>query len=79
MHEVYSARGLARLWAGDREYHTHFHTSGIELGEMSATARPRLLVLTHWLFFGRTPDEIVAEVKSRVAGRVAAGADLDMY
>jgi ribonuclease Z len=79
VHEVYSARGLAQLGAADHEYHTQFHTSGIELGEMAAQARPKLLVLTHWLFFGQTPDEIVGEVKSHFSGRVAAGADLDVY
>jgi len=79
VHEVYSAKGLARTGPGDREYHTHFHTSGIELGEMAAIARPKLLVLTHWLFFGQTTDEIVAEVKSHFSGNVAAGADLDVY
>ncbi len=79
VHEVYSAKGLARTGPGDREYHTHFHTSGVELGEMAAKAQPKLLVLTHWLFFGQTTDEIVAEVKSHFSGKVAAGADLDVY
>jgi ribonuclease BN (tRNA processing enzyme) len=79
VHEAYSAKGLNALGAGDHEYHTHFHTSGIELGQMAARAHPRLLVLTHWVFFGQTADEIVAEVRSRFAGRVAAGADLDAY
>ncbi len=79
VHEVYSAKGLEHLGAEDREYHTHFHTSGIELGEMAAKARPKLLVLTHWLFFGQTPDEIVSEVKEGFSGKVAAGADLDVY
>ena len=79
VHEVYSAKGLEHLPAADHEYHTHFHTSGIELGEMAARARPKLLVLTHWLFFGQTPEEIVGEVRSRFSGRVAAGKDLDVY
>ena len=79
VHEVYSAKGLERLPPADREYHTNFHTSGIELGEMAARARPKLLVLTHWLFFGQTPEEIVGEVRSRFSGRVAAGRDLDVY
>lgn len=79
VHEVYSAKGLERLPAEDREYHTNFHTSGIELGEMAARARPKLLVLTHLLFFGQTPQEIVGEVRSKFPGRVVAGADLDVY
>ena len=79
VHEVYSAKGLSRLGPEDQEYHTHFHTSGIELGEMAARAHPRLLVLTHWLFFGQTADEIVGEVRQHFSGPVAAGADLDVY
>ncbi len=79
VHEVYSAKGLERLGAGDREYHTHFHTSGLELGRMAAKARPKLLVLTHWLFFRETPEEIVGEVKEGFSGRVAAGEDLGVY
>ncbi len=79
VHEVYSAKGLSHLGPEDQEYHTHFHTSGIELGEMAARARPKLLVLTHWLFFGQTADEIVGEVKQHFSGPVAAGADLDVY
>ncbi|HKI95133.1 MAG TPA: MBL fold metallo-hydrolase [Gemmatimonadales bacterium] len=79
VHEVYSAKGLSRLGPEDQEYHTHFHTSGIELGEMAARAHPKLLVLTHWLFFGQTANEIVGEVKQHFSGPVAAGADLDVY
>jgi ribonuclease BN (tRNA processing enzyme) len=79
VHEVYAAKGLSPLGPEDQEYHTHFHTSGIELGEMAARARPKLLVLTHWLFFGQTADEIVGEVKLHFSGPVAAGADLDVY
>jgi ribonuclease BN (tRNA processing enzyme) len=79
VHEVYSAKGLQSAGPENQEYFTHFHTSGIELGEMAAKARPKLLVLTHWMFHGQTTDEIVAEVKSHFSGRVAAGADLDVY
>lgn len=79
VHEVYSAKGLESAGPENQEYFTHFHTSGIELGEMAQKARPRLLVLTHWMFHGQTPDEIVAEVKSHFPGKVAAGADLDIY
>jgi len=79
VHEVYSTKGLEHLGAEDHEYHTHFHTSGIELGEMASKARPKLLVLTHLLFFGQTADEIVAEIRSRFSGPVIAGADLGVY
>lgn len=79
VHEVYSRQGFDRLSAGDRSYHSSFHTSAIELGELATRARPKLLVLTHILFFGESPDEILGEVRSRFEGRVVMGEDLAVY
>lgn len=79
VHEVYSKKGFDRLDSASRRYHSTFHTSAIELGNLATRARPKLLVLTHVLFFGETAEEIVAEVQSRFAGRVVMGADLSVY
>jgi len=79
VNEVYSKRGFDRLDSAARKYHSTFHTSGIELGDLASRAHPRLLVLTHILFFGETGDEILAEVRSRFSGRVELGADLGVY
>ena len=79
VHEVYSKQGFDRLPAADQKYHSNFHTSGIELGDLAARARPKLLVLSHLLFFGESADEIVAEVRSRFGGNVVAGSDLSVY
>lgn len=79
VHEVYSKKGFDRLPPADRAYHSAFHTSAIELGDLAARARPKLLVLTHILFFGESADEILSEVKSRLDGRVVMGEDLSAY
>ncbi len=79
VHEVYSRAGWEKrvpLW---QAYHAASHTSGPELGELAARASPRLLVLTHQLLWGATPEELVAEVRGRFAGTVAYGKDLDVF
>lgn len=79
VHEVYSKQGFDRLPAATRQYHSTFHTSAIELGDLAARARPKLLVLTHILFFGESASEILGEVRSRFGGQVALGEDLSVY
>ena len=79
VHEVYSKRGFDRLDSASRRYHSTFHTSAIELGDLATRARPKLLVLSHILFFGESAAEILGEVKSRYAGRVVVGEDLGAY
>lgn len=79
VHEVYSKKGFDRLPIEDQKYHSNFHTSGVELGDLARRARPKLLVLSHLLFFGESADEIVAETRSRFAGNVVAGVDLGVF
>ena len=79
VHEVYSKKGFDRLNSGDQRYHSSFHTSALELGDLATRAKPKLLLLTHILFFGETADEILGEARSRYAGQVVAGADLGVY
>ena len=79
VHEVYSKRGFDRLPAEDQRYHSTFHTSGAELGDLATRAHPKLLILSHVLFFGESMEEIVGEVRSRFGGRVVAGEDLAVY
>jgi len=79
VHEVYSKKGFDRLPAADQKYHSSFHTSALELGDLATRAKPKLLLLTHILFFGETGDEILAEARSRFAGSVILGADLGVY
>ena len=79
VHEVYSKKGFDRLPAADQKYHSNFHTSALELGDLATRAKPKLLLLTHILFFGETGDEILEEARSRFAGTVMLGTDLSVY
>jgi len=79
VHEVYSKKGFDRLDSANRAYHSTFHTSALELGDLATRAKPKLLVLTHMLFFGETADEILSETRSRFAGKVVLGSDLGVY
>jgi ribonuclease BN (tRNA processing enzyme) len=79
VHEVYSKKGFDRLPEPNRRYHSTFHTSAIELGELASRSSPQLLVLTHILFFGESGDELLREVRSRFSGAVKLGEDLSVY
>jgi ribonuclease BN (tRNA processing enzyme) len=79
VHEVYSKKGFDRLPEADRRYHSSFHTSAIELGDLATRARPKLLVLTHILFFGESSTEILEEVRAEYVGVVTMGEDLMTY
>ena len=79
VHEVYSQAGFdgrAPIW---QRYYAASHTSGPELGRLASRARPKLLVLTHQLLWGATPEELVAEVRSTFDGMVIYGKDLDVF
>jgi ribonuclease BN (tRNA processing enzyme) len=76
---VYSKKGFDRLDSASRRYHSTFHTSAIELGDLATRSRPKLLILSHILFFGESADEILAEVRSRYAGNTVLGEDLTVY
>ena len=79
VHEVYAKTGLDRRTADWQEYHRASHTSGVELGEIAARARPRLLVLYHQLMWGATEAELLAEIRQSFDGPVVFADDLDIY
>jgi ribonuclease Z len=79
IHEVYSDAGFATLPVLRQKYHAHSHTSATALGEIAARANPKLLILTHQLFFGSSDEKLVSEVKSRFNGRVVSAKDLDVF
>jgi ribonuclease BN (tRNA processing enzyme) len=79
VHEVYSQAGWERRTPEWQVYHASFHTSGPALGEIAARARTKLLVLTHQLLWGATPEELLEEVRSEFSGTVVYGKDLDVF
>ena len=79
VHEVYSQAGFERREPVWQAYHSRFHTSSLELAELAARAQPGLLVLTHQLLWGSSPEELVAEIEGAWPGDVRYGRDLDIY
>jgi ribonuclease Z len=79
VHEVYAKAGLDRRTPDWQAYHRSFHTSGVELGELAARARPKLLVLYHQLMWGATEAELLAEIRQSFDGPVVFADDLDVY
>ncbi len=79
VHEVYSSLGLNKREQRWKNYHSTFHTSPEQLGLIAKLAQPKLLVLTHQLFFGTPPDQLLKEVQNAYQGKVVQGNDLDVF
>lgn len=79
VHEVYAKTGFDNRPPDWQAYHKASHTSGVELGEIAARARPKLLVLYHQLMWGATEAELLAEIRQSFDGEVAFADDLDVY
>jgi ribonuclease BN (tRNA processing enzyme) len=79
IHEVYSAVGLAKRNQEWKRYHSAYHTSSYELGEIATKIQPKLLILYHQLFMGRSEIDLVKEVCKTYSGEVTSGKDLDVF
>lgn len=78
LHEVYSAKAFAEKDPEWQEYHRSVHTSSLELGKLAARVRPGMLVLYHQLYWGRSDDELLDEIRLHYKGEVRSGRDLDV-
>lgn len=79
VHEVYCQAGLDRRAPVWQRYHSTFHTSAVELGEIAAQIQPKLLVMTHLLLWGCPLEQLRAEVRRSYDGEVRIGRDLAVY
>lgn len=79
IHEVYSMAGFAKRTPKWQTYHAAFHTSSAQLAEIANKIHPRLLVLTHELLMGSTPESLLLEINERYKGKVVFGNDLDVF
>jgi ribonuclease BN (tRNA processing enzyme) len=79
VHEVYSQAGFEKRTPEWQRYHRAFHTSAPDLGEIASKANPTVLILTHELLWGSTPEELVEEVRRAYSGFVVYGQDLQVY
>jgi ribonuclease BN (tRNA processing enzyme) len=79
VHEIFSQSGLDKREERWKRYHSTFHTSPSQLAEIANQVKPKLLVLTHLLFFGESKEHLMEEVKKKYKGLVALATDLDVY
>ena len=76
VHEVYSNAGFLKKTKDWQIYHQGHHTSTFEVGEIASRAKPKLLLLSHILFWGSTRDEILKETQSTYKGEIKIAEDL---
>ena len=76
VHEVYSGTPGG---ADDAAYFSSFHTSAQQLGEIATKARPKLLVVWHYVPLEQTnPTQMVDEIHRTFHGTVVVANDLDV-
>ncbi|MDA9660164.1 MBL fold metallo-hydrolase, partial [Pseudomonadota bacterium] len=76
VHEVYSYAGFQEKTKDWQKYHQGHHTSTFEVGQIASRAKPKLLLLSHILFWGSTKDEILEEIRSTYSGQIRIAEDL---
>jgi len=79
VHEVISSKSLESRTPEWQTYHRAYHTPGLELGDVAAKARPKLLVLYHQLPTGVSDEELLREIHTHYHGVVVSGKDLGVY
>lgn len=79
IHEVYSEAGFKTRPPVWQKYHSAFHTSSRQLGQIATRAKPGLLILYHQLLWERSDDELVNEVRQFYEGKVVSGSDLAIF
>ena len=76
VHEVYSYSGFIKKTKDWQIYHSGHHTSTFEVAELSTRVKPKLLLLSHILFWGSSPEEILQEVRQIYDGETIIAEDL---
>jgi ribonuclease BN (tRNA processing enzyme) len=79
IHEVYSMKGFVKRVPAWQKYHSTAHTSSTQVAELAQKLQPELVILTHQLLWGATPQDILDEIKEVYKGKVVYGNDLEIY
>lgn len=79
IHEVYSQAGFLKKTPQWQKYHSHFHTSSLELAQLASRAKPKLLILYHQLFWDEPENDLLNEIRRGYNGKVVSGHDLEVY
>src|SRR6266545_7285172 len=77
IHEVASLASLARRPPTFQAFAAKYHTTSVQLAELSSKARPRLLILYH--VHAASSEEVFNEMIGRYGGHFVVGRDLDVY
>jgi ribonuclease BN (tRNA processing enzyme) len=56
-----------------------YHTHSEEVGAVAAAADAKHLVLSHILFRGGAPSDLVEDIRPTFGGNVTVGADLQVF
>ena len=75
----HTVAGFKKRTVAWQKYHSSFHTSSLELGEIANKAKPKLLVLYHQLVWTSNEQELMRELQSVYKGEVKYANDLDVY
>ncbi len=76
IHEVYSEKGFKEKSIDWQKYHKAHHTSSIDVGKIAKLSQPKKLVLSHILFWGKSKESILEEVKLNFKGNILVAEDL---
>lgn len=76
VHEVYSNAGFLKKTKNWQIYHRGHHTSTYEVGEIASRAKPKILVLSHILFWGADEQDILEETRTTFSGNIKIAEDL---
>jgi ribonuclease BN (tRNA processing enzyme) len=79
VHEVFCESAMEEMPQKYRDYFYKVHTGALELGKIAKEVNPKLLVLTHQIFYNKSKDDIIKEIRENYDGPLAYGNDLDVF
>jgi ribonuclease BN (tRNA processing enzyme) len=86
IHEAYSLKTYDAVSPAAQANRRRLHTSTVQLAELAGKAKPGLLILYHRSNLGGVLEEVpnpeeafLEEIRSRYAGKVVVGHDLEIY
>jgi ribonuclease BN (tRNA processing enzyme) len=77
IHEVHTPAALTARPETFQQFSAKYHSTTTQLAELAQQAKPRLLVLYHWVALSR--EELFDDMRSRYSGMFVVGRDLDIY
>ena len=77
IHEAHSPAWIATRPQTFQNFSRKYHTTTPQLGELARAAKPRLLILYHYV--AMTPEDLFLEMQLGYPGHFVIGRDLDVY